>query len=218
MSHGHLNSINPQRQPAWFIFSSDGPQRQNFFFFLRHGNGIFSLLYVNNPPDIGEGKSSYQKGMVTKISASPCYRRIISITEFLLCSKKNYCQVSQRSISVVAAPWQQVSGQFVLCVRQCWKEKKTRCWVSWWGGWQKNPPFQKGHWVWGLQQKNEMNCFLSRNQFDIAWRNIFLEREAFLHLLVHFLHCSITYEHRYSGLTVLQEESESDVLVMYSDT
>lgn len=48
--------------------------------------GFFSLLYVNNPQNIRGGKSSYQKGMFTKISASSCCKKITSITEFLLCS------------------------------------------------------------------------------------------------------------------------------------
>jgi len=51
----------------------------------------------------------------------------------------------------------------------------------------------------------------------MGWRSIFLERETFLHLLVHYIHCSITYKHRYSGVAIVKEKSEDDVLVMYSD-
>lgn len=62
-----------------------------------------------------------------------------------------------------------------------------------------------------------MNCPLSRNQSNITQRNTFLERDGFLHLLVSFISCSVTYKHRYSGLAILKEEREDDVLVMYSD-
>lgn len=213
---GTWSSINPQRQPAWFIFSSDGLQKKKKIF-LRHGNGIFSLLYVNNPPNIREGKSPYQKGMFTKISASPCCRRIISIIEFLLCSNNLLPDFSEEHFcgycSLTASVW----AVYPLCEDSIAKRKKQGAELPGEGGDRRTPLFRYGYWVWGLQQKHEINCFLSRNQSDIAWRNIFLEREAFLHLRVHFIHCSITYKHRYSGLAVLKEESEDDMLVVCSN-
>lgn len=50
------SSTNPQRQPAWFIFSSDDPRAEEKDFF-KHGRRIFFLLYINNPHNIGRGKS-----------------------------------------------------------------------------------------------------------------------------------------------------------------
>ena len=215
MSHRHLKS-NKSPEAASLVYFQLMAHRGEFFF-LDMEMGFFSLLYVNNPPNTGKRKSSYPIGKFTKISASPCCRSIISITGFLFCSKKLLPDFSEKHFCGCSSLTASVWAVYPLCEDSVAREKNQRAEFPDAGGHRRIPLSRLGHWAWGLQQKHEMNCFLSRNQSDMGWRSIFLERETFLHLLVHYIHCSITYKHRYSGVAIVKEKSEDDVLVMYSD-
>lgn len=149
---GTCSSVNSQKQPAWFIFSSDGPQkkkRQKKTFFFRHGNMIFFLSSVNNPPNTGREKSLYQKGMVTKISASSCCRGLTAPLNSSFV-QTIHCQVSQSSSTLVLLLDSKCQGSLPFVRGQCCKQKNARCWHSWGVGVAEETPLpRQGHGAWG---------------------------------------------------------------------
>lgn len=186
---GTCSSVNSQKQPAWFIFSSDGPwkkKRKKDFFFQtwKHGNMIFFLSSVNNPPNTGGGKSLYQKGMVTKISASSCCR---GVTAPLNSSFVHtiHCQVSQSSSTLVLLLDSKCQSSLPFARRQCCKQKNARCWHSWGAGVAEETLFPDR-----AMELEALDQMLLLQESDAAWRNTFLEGGVFSHLLVHFIRCS----------------------------